>query len=378
MGHGARVVGDGATPTSLTLVRSLVERSRQTGVHALAASVDLDHSIVRDTAPEGCGGSELGDGVGAYAQPRLGQSVAEMRVHRSLVEGSARAPLVAFGGVAELTQSLLGDGSPVAAIYGDDDAFDSQRATLELDDALCPAGGSLEACSISRRDLQPALFARDADGQRVPMVTGIGDVRSGPNGGPVMGAVVWALAQDELPAAITDNHGSWSVSHIAAQRAQVVVTHAAGNMTRFDQINSPPADVPIEGAELGVIPLSLLSPEFANLLGSEIDFSKAILNMDTDRAGIAFDIQPDTASTLYYIQDQFPVAADQAGATFEDGEVFLLQQIPARARVSWSLPDNLASCSPAPYGQLASYEPNAFSIPLLPGGMSYVAFDCQP
>ena len=93
---------------------------------------------------------------------------------------------------------------------------------------------------------------------------------------------------------------------------------------------------------------------------------------------IAFDVQPDEGSTLFYIQDRFPVPEDQSGATFEDGDMFALQLPASLARVSWSLPGNLESCTPMPYGVIASYEPNAFVVPVLPGGVTYVSYECTP
>ena len=168
------------------------------------------------------------------------------------------------------------------------------------------------------------------------------------------------------------------MSHVAAEWAHVVTVHAAGYATRFEPINTPPVGVPIEGAGLDVLPLDVISPEFANVLGEEIDFSRAALNMDTDRVGVAFDVQPDEGSTLFYIQDRFPVPEDQSGATFEDGDMFALQLPASLARVSWSLPGNLESCTPMPYGVIASYEPNAFVVPVLPGGVTYVSYECTP
>jgi hypothetical protein len=135
---------------TLTLSHSLVDGSRQAGIHVEGGAVTLDHSLVRGTLPESCTG-ELGDGVMAYAHKDF--PVGSLRLASSRISGSAGPGLATFGTPISLAGVVI-DGrttgiareTPVAPIDGE---------------AICAAEGRSARCVPEDGNPKRSVFGPD-------------------------------------------------------------------------------------------------------------------------------------------------------------------------------------------------------------------------
>lgn len=150
LGNGVRLLWDrepnDVTEPALSLSRSAIARTHETGILVEGASARVERTVVRDTRPDRCARDDLGDGVAGYGHEFAPASV---EVVESRVEDSARAPVVTFGRASGALRDsvLVGRHASIAkeiAVVG-------TSCAATVDDPL-------ETCVAEGRRLSPALL----------------------------------------------------------------------------------------------------------------------------------------------------------------------------------------------------------------------------
>jgi hypothetical protein len=135
-------------PSSLTLLRSSVERSREAGILVVGSVATVDASVIRDTMPSDAGGSGDGILVVSYYQ----QSIASVEVTSTHIDKSVRAGLATFGARA----ALRGSGLTCQAFALDFETYDEVEADLlDLGDNRCGCPDPVDDCVALSSGLEP-------------------------------------------------------------------------------------------------------------------------------------------------------------------------------------------------------------------------------
>jgi hypothetical protein len=245
LGNGIRARWDhdadpGIEPPTLKVESSVIEDTRESGIFIEGGSASVKKSIVRDTAADPCA-HDLGDGIAVYALPGIGDlAPASVVVDQTRIDGSARAPIAAFGGASvEVKDSaLLGVRGPYV---------DSDSGKPELHDTYCGAAraGTWTLCETTAGHLESALLGgAGCDPSDETFCLANCGVDAGISNQPIgiPGIRWWTPDHDEIAPVVTDAQGCYSLEGLP-RNGEVLVAAA---------MPLPPAAVPFDSNSWGL------------------------------------------------------------------------------------------------------------------------------
>jgi hypothetical protein len=155
-GRGAAVqmAVQGNSPGKAIIRRSTFEGNVEAGITVVAAQLDVEDSIVRNTVAREVDGS-FGDGLLAYTAklgPLTPLEEAILTLEGSIVEGSARAGVSSFSATVTLDGTWL----ECNAVQINGEALDDLPFTFsDAGDNHCICAGELSTCKVLSSNLAP-------------------------------------------------------------------------------------------------------------------------------------------------------------------------------------------------------------------------------
>jgi hypothetical protein len=151
LGMGILVQPHGFTgwPSNVTIRGALVERSVLFGIYAVASSVTIEDTLVRETMADA--GGRYGDGIGVLAYSHLAPVV--VRLSSVDIESSERAGLSNLGGAVELRDTAIrcSEGFDIHADPNGDSAF----RLIDLGGNHCGCPDATGACEVVGAEFSP-------------------------------------------------------------------------------------------------------------------------------------------------------------------------------------------------------------------------------
>jgi hypothetical protein len=338
----------------LSVKDSLIERTRQAGIHVEGGSARVETSIVRDTSSEPCRPGH-GDGIAAYASPT---GPVRLEISKTRIEGSSRSGVALFGTPGELAPSALIESSVIEC---GGPGIGGRSAAPEVRDALCGCQGRWFRCGGGVAEMEPALLGKprcdNADGTACfrGCVGNIAQQELFP------GTTVWSFGRDELASVVSGEDGCFEIEGLPGETPLVVALAHEAHLNGFGMVSPLAGDSPMPfRAEL--IPTSLISFT-RGLTGSRADgrsgiflvvrvcgfpksFARPVDTICVGQPGIRVRLEPGSASApLYFSAANIPddlsrsetLGADVAFVEVEPGFHFVTLEPPAGKKLNCEL-----------------------------------------
>jgi hypothetical protein len=273
LGNGLRARYDllrdaGELGPRLSVKDSLIERTRQAGVHVEGGSARIETSIVRETSSGACRPG-AGDGIAAYASPA---GPARLEIEKTLIQGSARAGVAVFSAPGEPAASARIESSVIECSRPN---LGGSGASADVRDALCGCNGSWSRCDAGVAEVGRALLGRsrcdagDATACFRGRVQTIAQATIKPN------TTVWPFGHEELAGVASGGDGSYEIEGLPRDTPLILALSHEDVMNGFGMVSPLPGDSPAPyTAEL--VPTNLLSVTRA-LTESDADGRRGIL-----------------------------------------------------------------------------------------------------
>ncbi len=182
----------------LRVSRSLIERTRQSGLHIEGGGATIEDVLIRDTLQEPCRPG-YGDAIAVHASP-IGPSRTVVR--RSRLERSHGAGVAAFDSNTRLESvSVVCSGKELAAVSG----------KLETEETSCGCASGASRCRIERTASPSLIGGRRCDaGDQTSCYRGCSGTVT-VFGAVLPGATVWTYDHDEIPSTVSDDKGCYEL-----------------------------------------------------------------------------------------------------------------------------------------------------------------------
>ena len=282
---------------------------------------------------------------------------------RTRIDGSARAALITFGGDAILQGALLHEQPLVTARYAPPFGELGEDGAVTLNGAHCERDNLLMPCEASTDAMDPALLPREPNGAVVSTLRGDGRLTTFALDTPITGARVSAMWRDDVPSALSDDNGEWYIDALPADTSLVLTMTDDEHLMTARTTRTPSTGPWRVDEQLALHRFATI--DAPTLLGAPLDFSRAIVTIDTNRAGLQLTTEPPPEAT-FYLYDGLPQLADETSAS---GEALLLH-VPTGTIVPSAI-DNL--------GQVRCTQPTGLPDPLpaFPGTWNAVRLVCE-
>jgi hypothetical protein len=235
----------------LAVKDSLIERTRQAGIHVQGGNARVETSIVRETSSESCRPGH-GDGIAAYASPA---GPARVEIARTRIEGSSRSGIALFGTPREGAPGALIESSVIECSGR---AIGGRSAAPEVRDTLCGCQGRWSRCGGNVAELEPALLGQprcdnaDATACFRGCVGNIAQQELEP------GTTVWPFGRDEFTSVVSGEDGCFEIEGLPRETPLVMALSHDEHLNGFGMVSPLAGDSPAPfRAEL--LPTGLIS-----------------------------------------------------------------------------------------------------------------------
>jgi hypothetical protein len=200
LGNGLRARYDlvrdlGLTESRLDVRRTLVEHTRQAGIHIEGGSATIQDSLIRDTLAEPCR-EDFGDGVSVHASAT---GASRTSLQHTRIENAARAGVSSFDSSTSLDSVLIACSGAQLAGTGISGA----------EQAVCGCGQRLGSCRLA--EATPSLIGgRQCRDDDTACYRGCSGTVFQSNQ-QLSQATVWAYDHDEIPSVVSDLDGCYEI-----------------------------------------------------------------------------------------------------------------------------------------------------------------------
>jgi hypothetical protein len=270
-GQGVRVRSDPITPAAVSVKHSLIEGSRQAAIHALGATVTVEDSILRGSAPgtaaKACA-PHLGDGITLESLPGAPSA---LTVNHSRIDGNARAAIASFGGTVSARNTVLScNGRGLV---------DPARSPGERSGLLCGCAADWHACEAEADagSLEPWMSPGAGSGHAGVTTDWHYTVQTYPGPTLLNHGVAWLLDAPEVAPGAADLQTACApLLGVPTLPTRRVAVWAAGNAPGMWQV--PAGTVPT-GSECDspIVSTGLLAYFPLTNYGEPIDFNRGIV-----------------------------------------------------------------------------------------------------
>ena len=382
LGNGLRARYDllrdaGEVGTRLSIKDSLIERTRQAGIHIEGGSARIESSIVRATSSPPCR-TGLGDGIAAYGSPA---GPARIEIEKTRIENSARAGVALFTGEGEPRTSARIESSVIECSRS---AFGGSGASAEVQDALCGCNGNWRRCDATVAELERALLGRPRCNPADDKACFRGCVGTIAQQVIVPNTTVWPFGHDEIMSVASGEDGCFEIEGLPRDTPLVMALAHAELMSGLGMVTPLASDSPAPfRAEL--LPSVLLSSTrtltnaggdgrlgillLVRVCGVPKRLAPTSLTICAGQPGIRVNLEPgSTSGRFYFSMNNVPdpnapgtetVGADTLFVEVEPGLQFITLEPP---------PGQTLNCELEPGGLgWPTDTPNRFGVFIEPG-----------